>query len=154
MTGDVPDLGAIRPPRVYLLSLATGAVLQYLAPAPFLPPTVTIAIGAALVAIAAALLIGAVAEFRAAHTPVPAREPTTTIVRGGPYRFSRNPIYLAFSLFQCGIAAWLNSAWLLATLAIAVALMHLEVIPQEEAYLERRFGAEYRDYRATVRRWL
>src|SRR5262249_8717996 len=60
------------------------------------------------------------------------RKPTTTIVRTGPYRFSRNPIYLAFSLLQLGIAIWVNSVWLLATLVAAVALMHFVVIPKEE----------------------
>ena len=74
------------------------------------------------------------------------------IVRTGPYRFSRNPIYLAFSLFQFGIAIWLNSLWLLATLVGAVALIHSIVIPRQ--YLERRFGAQYLDYKVSVRRWL
>src|SRR5262245_19008799 len=56
------------------------------------------------------LLFGAsVDRFRAAGTPVPARKPTTAIVQTGPYRFSRNPIYLAFSLQQMGIAVWVNS---------------------------------------------
>ncbi|HEV8615619.1 MAG TPA: isoprenylcysteine carboxylmethyltransferase family protein, partial [Methylomirabilota bacterium] len=86
--------------------------------------------------------------------PVPARKPTTVIVRTGPYRFSRNPIYLAFSLLQLGIAIWTNSVWLLATLVGAVALIHYVVIPREEQYLERRFGAQYLSYKVSVRRWL
>ncbi len=73
------------------------------------------------------------------------------IVRTGPYRFSRNPIYLAFSLFQFGISVWVNSVWLLATLAGAVALIHYVVIRREEQYLGRRFGAQYLDYKASVR---
>jgi protein-S-isoprenylcysteine O-methyltransferase Ste14 len=76
------------------------------------------------------------------------------IVRTGPYRFSRNPIYLAFSVFQLGIAIWVNSVWLLATLVGAVALIHYVVIRREEQYPERRFGAQYLDYKASVRRWL
>ena len=102
----------------------------------------------------AALLWYSVARFRAAGTPVPARRPTTVIVRSGPYRFSRNPIYLAYSLFLLGIAIWMNSLWLLGTLGVAVALMNFFVIRREEEYLERRFGAEYLDYKASVRRWL
>jgi protein-S-isoprenylcysteine O-methyltransferase Ste14 len=104
--------------------------------------------------VAIALFSYSVVKFQAAGTPVPARKPTTVIVRTGPYRFSRNPIYLAFSLFQLGIAMWVNSLWLLATLVGAVTLMHCVVIPREEQYLERRFGAEYLDYRRSVRRWL
>jgi protein-S-isoprenylcysteine O-methyltransferase Ste14 len=71
-----------------------------------------------------------------------------------PYRFSRNPLYLAFSMFQLGIASWVNSVWLIATLIAAVALMASVVIPREERYLERRFGADYLDYKRSVRRWL
>ena len=104
--------------------------------------------------IATALLSYSVKEFRAAGTPVPARKPTTMIVRTGPYRFTRNPIYLAFSLLQLGIAIWVNSVWLMVTLVVAVALMHYVVIPREEQYLERKFSRQYLDYKACVRRWL
>jgi protein-S-isoprenylcysteine O-methyltransferase Ste14 len=151
---DVPNLGLIRPPLVYLGSLVAGALIQLAMPLPFLPRTLTVRLGASLVVVAIALFAYSVAKFRAAGTPVPARKPTTVIVRTGPYRFSRNPIYLAFSLFQLGIAIWVNSLWLLATLVGAVALIHFVVIPREEQYLERRFGAEYLDYKASVRRWL
>jgi len=106
------------------------------------------------VAVAIALYSYSVAKFRAAGTPVPAREATTAIVRKGPYRFSRNPIYLAFSLFQLGIAMWVNSVWLLVTLVGAVALIHFDYIPREEQYLERKFGAQYLNYKISVRRWL
>ena len=111
-------------------------------------------LGVPLVAVALVLFSYSVAKFRVAGTPVPARKPTTVIVRTGPYRFSRNPIYLAFSVFQLGIAIWVNSVWLLATLLAAVALTNYVVIRREEQYLERKFGAQYLDYKASVRRWL
>ena len=149
---DVPNFGAVRPPRVYLAAIVTGLLLQLAMPLPFLPRPM--AAGAILVVAAIALLWYSVALFRAAGTPVPARKPTTAIVRSGPYRFSRNPIYLAYSLLLLGIAIWLNSVWLVATLAVAVVLMHFIVIRREEEYLERRFGAQYLDYKASVRRWL
>ena len=154
MAEDVPQLGIVRPPFVYLVSLAAGVLIQLAAPFPFLPGTLALPLGAPLVVVAIALFAWSAATFRAAGTPVPARKPTTTIVRSGPFRFSRNPIYLAFSLFQLGIAMWLNSVWLLATLAGAAALMHYVVIRREEAYLERRFGAQYLNYKLSVRRWL
>ena len=149
---DVANLGAVRPPRVYLAAIVSGALLQLAVPLPFLPRGM--AVGAIFVLGAIALLWYSVALFRAAGTPVPARKPTTAIVRTGPYRFSRNPIYVAYSLFLLGIAIWLNSLWLLATLAVAMALMHFIVIRREEEYLERRFGSEYLGYKASVRRWL
>ena len=151
---DVPTLGLVRPPFVYLLSLVVGLIIHLAMPLPFLPGTLAVPLGVLLVAVAIALFSWSVVKFRAAGTPVPARKPTTVIVRAGPYRFSRNPIYLAFSLFQLGIAIWVNSVWLLATLAGAVALMHCFVIPREEQYLEQKFGALYLDYKASVRRWL
>ena len=154
VTSDLANLGLIRPPLVYLVSLIAGALLQLAKPFSFLPPMLAVPLGASLVALAIALFVYSVAKFRAAGTPVPARKPTTAIVRTGPYRFSRNPIYLAFSLLQLGIAIWMNSLWLLATLVGAVALIHYVVIAREERYLERRFGAEYLNYKASVRRWL
>ncbi len=150
--GDVARLGLVRPPLVYLVSLVVGTLVHLAAPLPFVPGTLA-PLGASLVVVAIALFSFSVAKFRGAGTPVPARKPTTAIVRTGPYRFSRNPIYLAFSLLQLGIAIWVNSLWLLATLAGALALMHYVVIPREEQYLERRFGAEYLNYKASVRRW-
>jgi len=151
---DVANLGLVRPPLVYLISLVSGAAIQLALPLSFLPGALAMPLGAPLVAVAIALFSYSVAKFRAAGTPVPARKPTTLIVRTGPYRFSRNPIYLAFSLFQLGIAIWLNSVWLLVTLVVAVALMHYVVIRREEQYLERKFGAHYLEYKASVRRWL
>jgi protein-S-isoprenylcysteine O-methyltransferase Ste14 len=151
---DVPKLGVVRPPLVYLAAIILGALIQVAAPVPFLPQSLALPLGAPLVVVAIALFATAVAKFRAAGTPVPARKPTTAIVRTGPYRFSRNPIYLAFSLLQLGIAIWVNSLWLLATLVGAVALIHFVVIPKEEQYLERRFGSQYLEYKASVRRWL
>jgi protein-S-isoprenylcysteine O-methyltransferase Ste14 len=151
---DAANLGLVRPPVVYLISLVSGTVIQLIVPLRLLPVSVGVPLGISVVAVAIALFSYAVAKFRAAGTPVPARKPTTAIVRTGPYRFSRNPIYLAFSLFQLGIAIWVNSVWLVATLVGAVALIHSVVIPREEKYLERKFGAQYLDYKSSVRRWL
>jgi protein-S-isoprenylcysteine O-methyltransferase Ste14 len=151
---DVANLGLVRPPL--LISLVSGTMIQFATPLPFLPGRLAgpIPIGLPLVVVAIGLFSYSVLKFRAAGTPVPARKPTTVIVRTGPYRFSRNPIYLAFSLLQLGIAIWVNSVWLLATLVGAVALIHYVVMPREEQYLERKFGAQYLDYKTSVRRWL
>jgi protein-S-isoprenylcysteine O-methyltransferase Ste14 len=150
---ETANLGLFRPPLIYGASIAAGLAFHWMWPRPLLSGVALGPMGGALV-IASLLLFGAsVQRFRAAGTPVPARKPTTAIVRTGPYRFSRNPIYLAFSLLQLGIAVWVNSWWLVATLAAAIAIVHYVVIPREEQYLEARFGAEYRDYKTSVRRW-
>jgi protein-S-isoprenylcysteine O-methyltransferase Ste14 len=121
---------------------------------PLLPRGVSPLFGGLVILLAIGLFVSAVRTFRVAGTPVPGNQPTTTIVRTGPYRFSRNPIYLAFSLLQLGIAFSVNSLWLVITLLAAVALMSLVVIPKEEWYLERRFPSEYPPYKASVRRWI
>ena len=151
---DVANLGLVRPPFVYLGSIALGLVLHLLWPARLVPPPVGAPVGAIVTVLAIALFVSAVRTLRAAGTAIPGNRPTTAIVRTGPYRFSRNPIYLAFSLLQLGISIWVNSVWLLATLAGAVALIYYVVIRREERYLERKFGAQYLDYKASVRRWL
>jgi protein-S-isoprenylcysteine O-methyltransferase Ste14 len=107
-----------------------------------------------LVVVAVVVFAYAIRTFHKAGTPAPGNKPTTVMVRTGPYRFSRNPIYLAFSIFQLGVASCVNSVWLIATLMVAIGLMVAVVIPREERYLESRFGADYLDYKRSVRRWL
>src|ERR687894_3250088 len=148
------NLGPVRPPLVYLASILLGLLLHFTWPLPLVQQPVGALIGAGVALRAAGLFITAVRTFRAAGTPVPGNRPATTIVRTGPYRFSRNPIYLAFSLLQLGLAFWVNSLGLLITLVPAIALMSFVVIPREERYLEARFPAEYVPYKASVRRWL
>jgi protein-S-isoprenylcysteine O-methyltransferase Ste14 len=111
-------------------------------------------IGVAIVLAAIALFVLSVRALRAAGTPVPGNQPTTSIVRTGPFRFSRNPIYLAFFGVQLGIALWTGSIWMAATLILAAALVCGVVVRREERYLESRFGQQYADYRNSVRRWL
>ncbi len=151
---DAANLGLVRPPLVYLTSTALGLAIHYAWPVRFVPPSLSPPVGAMLALLGVGLFVAAVRTLRAAGTPVPGNQPTTVIVRTGPYRFSRNPIYLAFSLFQLGLAVWVNSVGLLITLVPAVGLMALVVIPREERYLEARFPSEYSSFRAAVRRWL
>jgi protein-S-isoprenylcysteine O-methyltransferase Ste14 len=151
---EVANLGLIRPPLVYLASIALGLAAHAIWPAPLVPRSVGNTLGPIVVLAAVALFLSAVRTFRAAGTPVPGNRPTTIIVRSGPYRVSRNPIYLAFSLFQLGLSLWVDSLGLLAALVPAIALMSLFVIPREERYLEARFPSEYLSYKSSVRRWL
>ncbi|HKB42555.1 MAG TPA: isoprenylcysteine carboxylmethyltransferase family protein [Gemmataceae bacterium] len=153
-TREVANLGLARPPLVYGAAIVTGLLLELGWPTSFLPNPLAALLGSFLVVVAVVVFLYSVRKFRRAGTPVPGNKPTTAIVRTGPYRFSRNPIYLAFSVFQLGIASWVNSVWLIGTLLAAVAVMAWVVIPREERYLEARFGADYLDYKRSVRRWL
>jgi protein-S-isoprenylcysteine O-methyltransferase Ste14 len=144
----------LRPPFVYLFAIVAAVALDFMQPLRFLPNELGALIGIPIVVAALVLSLLSARRFKAAGTPVPGNRPTTAIVRSGPYRWSRNPIYLAFSVLQLGIACWLNSLWVLGTLAAVFGLMTWVVIPREERYLECKFGPEYLEYKANVRRWL
>ncbi len=90
---------------------------------------------------------------RASTTPNPTR-PTTTIVVAGPYRYTRNPIYLAMALLYTGIAIMVNSFWTMLLLPVVLQIMRLGIIEREERYLERKFGEQYSRYKESVRRWI
>jgi protein-S-isoprenylcysteine O-methyltransferase Ste14 len=151
---DVANVGLIRPPLVYLGSIGLGLLVDWFWPMELFPASASVPVGVTVVLVAGALFISAVRTLRKAGTPVPGNRPTTTITRAGPFGFSRNPIYLAFTLFQIGLAAWVNSLGVLLALVPALALMVLVVIPREERYLEARFPSEYLPYKRAVRRWL
>jgi len=154
MVPEVANVGIVRPPFVYLGAITVGLLLHFVWPVRLMARAVSVPLGGTLVVVAVAVFIWAMRTFRIADTPVPGNRPTTTIVRTGPYRYSRNPIYLSFSLLHLGIAFLVNSIWLLVTLVPAVMLMTFVVIPREEHYLERCFPSDYLRYKASVRRWL
>ena len=141
----------LRPPLLFAAAIAAGVALHLAWPLSF---TARWPIGAMLAITGVALFVAAIREFDAAGTPVPGNQSTTAIVRTGPYRFSRNPIYVAFVLIHLGIAVAFGSWWLLVTLAVSISVIAMSVVPREERYLDARFGSMYRDYRASVRRWL
>ena len=101
------------------------------------------------------LIVGwAVARFVKAKTHIDVRNPATTLVSDGPYRFSRNPMYLAATLLYTGVAIAYGKTATLALLIPCLVVMHYGVITREERYLDGKFGDAYRTYRAKVRRWL
>lgn len=146
--------GLVRPPFVYLGAIGLGSLLQVIRPVGLFSRWFTLPFGAVAVTGAVALFVYSVRTFRTAGTPVPGNLPTTTIVRSGPYGWSRNPIYLAFTLFHLGVAFCFNSFWVFLMLFPAVALMSFVVIPREERYLAAHFPSDYLSYKASVRRWI
>ena len=96
---------------------------------------------------------GAVLTLHRGGASIPTGQPTDHIVAGGPYRFSRNPIYLGMVLLQIGIGVWANSLWFIGLAALSVVLLTWGVISREERYLARKFGPQYSTYKDRVRRW-
>jgi protein-S-isoprenylcysteine O-methyltransferase Ste14 len=90
----------------------------------------------------------------AAETNINPFKPTMSIVTAGPYRFTRNPLYLGVTLIYCGLTLIINTWWCFVFLVPVLLLIHFGVVTREERYLERKFGDSYRQYRARVRRYL
>ena len=145
----------IRPPLAWGLAVLAGLALNSVVPWPFLPADVPSGwLGASAFVLALALFAWAIVMMTKAGSNVPTNRPTTTIVESGPYRFTRNPIYLAMILGLTGLAIAFDNLWLLAMLVPFALIIRYGVVAREEAYLDRRFGEVYRGYRSRVRRWL
>lgn len=142
------------PPLIYAAALAGGLAVHAVRNAPLLPGGPPRALGWLLVGSAMVLAPAAIATLRRAGTTVDPYAPTTAIVTEGPFRFSRNPIYLAFTFLYAGIALLANARSVAALLPLVLVVIRFGVIGREERYLERRFGDEYRSYRDAVRRWV
>lgn len=144
----------IHPPVVYLLALLIGVGLSSLWPIPVLPGRWGVVIGILVIALGAAIMPAVVSRFRRAGTAFDPHKPASALITDGPYRFSRNPAYVALTLWYLGIGLLLNSACVLLLTIPPVLIMNQWAIPREERHLEAKFGEEYIRYKARVRRWL
>src|SRR5262245_20485019 len=148
---------AIKPPILFLAALGLGCLLSFILPiGPGLasPNRLGFGVGVLFVVLGLALAILSIRRFVLAGTsPIPG-EPSTALVVQGPYRFTRNPIYIGFILTYFGLALILTSLWVLALLVPVLIVLQRGVVEREEAYLERQFGEAYTKYRARVPRWL
>ena len=145
----------IHPPIAWGLAVIVGLALNWLVPLPFLPTDLPVRwLGAMVFVLALALGICSVVTIIRAGPNISTNRPTTTIVESGPYRFTRNPIYLGMFLGQIGLAIAFNNLWLPMTLVPFALVIRNGVLAREEAYLARKFGDAYRGYCSRVRRWL
>ncbi len=144
------------PPVIYLSFLAAGIALHFLwTPLRFFPESwLGHAAGWPIFTLAALIAIWVVRTFSGAGEDIRIEKPTNALVSNGPFRFSRNPIYVGLTLAYLSISLILNTVWPLVFLPVALLLMHFGVIKREKSYLEGLFGQDYRQYRTRVRRWL
>ncbi len=156
--GAVDNPGVIaRPPLLYLTMLVLGFVIGLFEPLPVFGSgwqVAGIGAGTLLLIVGAALAAVCFRRFARAGTNVPTTLPAKALVTDGPYRVSRNPIYLALTTIYFGIALVLNSGWILLLAIPLLVTMRYGVIAREERYLENKFGDAYREYRKKVRRWI
>lgn len=144
----------IPPPLVYLAAVLIGAAIDRAIPVRVLPASLTGWLGGTVVLLALTLSGLSFREFIKAKTTVRPDRPVSALVTTGPLQYSRNPMYLAVSMLQVGIAIWMNSVWVVVLLVPVLAWIRWRVIAPEERYLVGKFGQVYRDYQAKVRRWL
>ena len=144
------------PPLIFVLCLGLGLGLEWLWPLPpgrfpawlRLAPAIILAAPSGLIALAAFI------HFKRHQTPVDPAKPTTGIITSGPFRFSRNPMYLSLVMLFAAVFCLVPSWWLLLFGALYLAVMDRGVIIPEEKYLTEKFGQEYQNYMAKTRRWL
>jgi protein-S-isoprenylcysteine O-methyltransferase Ste14 len=141
------------PPFIYAGLFILGLLLERLVPVS-LPRIPALLFGVLLLLPGFGLLFWSLTLFlRARTSPLPMR-PTTTLVRNGPYRWTRNPMYVAMLCLYAGVALWFDVFWALVLAPAAVVLVNRLIIRKEERYLEARFGEDYLRYKREVRRWL
>ncbi|HYW51590.1 MAG TPA: isoprenylcysteine carboxylmethyltransferase family protein [Gemmatimonadaceae bacterium] len=150
---DIPNVIA-PPPLIYLVPLLLALALHWRMPMSLLPSPWPLIAGPVLFIAGLCLVMPALAAFGRAKTRPQPWRPSTALVIEGPYRFTRNPMYVGFTLIHLGITCAVNSVWPLLSLVIVLPVMQLFVIRREERYMERRFGAAYREYMTRVRRWI
>ncbi|MGH8278119.1 MAG: methyltransferase family protein [Gammaproteobacteria bacterium] len=153
------DTSGVRlpPPLYFLVGLIAGFVVQHFYPIHLAKPGHQVIVyGLGGLWIFLGLLLAAWALFgfhRGGTSPFP-HAPSSHLVAGGAYRWTRNPMYLALALVSIGIGLLANALWSIVSVPVALALVDLLVVRREERYLDRRFGDAYRAYCSRVRRWI
>ena len=142
------------PPYLFGAAMVLGFLLDRAHPMPMMPRLAARAVGVLLFVTGIALASAAQAAMRRVGTNVRPDQPTTAIAVDGPFRYSRNPIYVAGLIVTLGVAVFANALAGVVLLLPVALVLHYGVVKREERYLEAKFGDVYRAYRSRVRRWL
>ena len=156
MTEERPDHADVigPPPLLYTAALVIGAGLEWFWPTAIGLGWLPLALGAIQLLAGLAIALWGALALRRAGTAIPPNRPTTELVTDGPFRWSRNPLYLALTLIYAGVGLIADDLWILVLLVPLLLLLHWGVVVREERYLEAKFGEAYRRYKQRVRRWL
>jgi len=151
---DIPDI-AVLPPVLVAGTLVIGLVVHYTLWTVTLLPTVPARVlGFAVFASAGVLAHFAHMAMKRVGTNILPTQPTLALATDGPYRFSRNPLYIAAIGVYLGVTLWVNGLAPLLLIFPMTWLLHWGIVMREEQYLESKFGSAYKSYQTTVRRWL
>lgn len=142
------------PPLLYAGVLAIGLLVHRIVPVKFTAALPARLLGTACIGLGSLIIPAAFREMRRAKTNVNPSLPATAIVTEGPFRITRNPLYLSLALIYVGITLLVNSFWPILLFPFLIRAVNSGVINREERYLERKFGEEYLNYKNRVARWL
>jgi protein-S-isoprenylcysteine O-methyltransferase Ste14 len=151
-----PDNPGVRlpPPAIYVVAFLVSFLLQHWFPLPFLSRPVALGLGLALVTAGGLFIATAIPTMLRRHGTLNTAAASAALVMSGPYRYSRNPMYVGLILLYTGLALVFAMPWALPLLIPLVLYTSVGAIAPEERYLERAFGDDYRVYKTQVRRWL
>jgi protein-S-isoprenylcysteine O-methyltransferase Ste14 len=144
------------PPLVFLFGILLGLVFDSVVmPAPVpVRRAVSVTGGLLLLAAGLSLIASARALFvRTGQSPIPWK-PTPSLIGQGPYRYTRNPMYVGITLVEVGFGVAVNNLWIAVFAVPALVIVHFMAVIPEERYLTEKFGEPYRRYLAEVRRYL
>jgi protein-S-isoprenylcysteine O-methyltransferase Ste14 len=144
----------VPPPLIYIVLFGLGLLLHQIVPFTY-PPNMPTRVAALICLGCGVLLAGsALLLFRRTQTSLVPIKPSTALVVRGPYRLTRNPMYLGLLCVYIAPALWFGMVWALVLVPLVVLAVQRLAIAKEERYLEQKFGDAYRQYRAHVRRWI
>jgi protein-S-isoprenylcysteine O-methyltransferase Ste14 len=142
------------PPLWYLLAILVGILLDRFLPLPIAAGVTTTVAGVVVAVSGVTLAFVSIGRFRRSKTSIVPIRSADTLVVFGPYRYTRNPMYVSLALLTVGCGLLLATWWPIVLLVPTLAVVQRFVIRPEEQYLRRRFGTEYEAYIRRVRRWL
>jgi protein-S-isoprenylcysteine O-methyltransferase Ste14 len=143
----------VHPPIIYAISILAGIGLNELWPLSMPFSLHGRFYGSLVIAIAVCIAVWSLLHFHKHDTDVRPDKPDSALITSGPYRFSRNPLYIMLSLVQLTVAIWLDNLWVLLLVVPSITVITRYAITREELYLEQLFGQKYLDYKQRVRRW-
>jgi protein-S-isoprenylcysteine O-methyltransferase Ste14 len=142
------------PPLIWLVNAAISVLVHLFIRLPIMRYSFCVVFGIVFVILAPTLALSALRTMKAAGTNVHPAEPALALVRDGPFRFTRNPMYLALCLLQVALGFFLND-WITLFFVVPLAvILHYGVVLREESYLAAKFGEPYLQYKREVRRWI
>ena len=142
------------PPLIWLVNAVISVLVYLFVRLPIMSYRICLVCGIVFIILAPTLAVSALRTMKAAGTNVHPSKPSLTIVRGGPFRFTRNPMYLALCLLQVALGFFLND-WITLLFVVPLAVVfHYGVVLREEQYLAAKFGEPYLQYKSQVRRWI